>query len=189
MGEKTLQCKALQQIRPELWWGMAGRHEHALPSPCPSCRNSIPHLTKENQVHLITIPTEPPGAAYGKITQCNWFKTSGKRYLRNISNERKLSDRKPQQWEGATWAWFCRCLFWVMCPQRKLFNMYILLQKLRQNKLDGSLQDTAAFSKHELNKWSSQLWSPGQTPGDHRSSGRLCQHAGSPEVNALSDKP
>lgn len=67
-GEKTPEGKALQQIRAELQWDIAGKYKHALPSACHGCRNSIPQITKKKQVHLITIPTEPPGAAYAKIT-------------------------------------------------------------------------------------------------------------------------
>lgn len=36
---------------------------------------------------------KPPGAAYAKITSCNWFKSSGEKFLGNISYERKSSDR------------------------------------------------------------------------------------------------
>ena len=35
MGEKTLEGKALQQIRPELQWDIAGKHKHA-PDPLPA---------------------------------------------------------------------------------------------------------------------------------------------------------
>jgi len=28
----------------------------------------IPHITEKKQVHLITVPAEPPGAAYAKNT-------------------------------------------------------------------------------------------------------------------------
>lgn len=57
MGEKMLEGKTLQQVRPELPWDIAGKHKH-LSSPTSSCRNSIHQITKEKQVLTITVPTE-----------------------------------------------------------------------------------------------------------------------------------
>lgn len=34
MGEKVLEGKTLQQVRPELQWDIAGKHKHLVPSAC-----------------------------------------------------------------------------------------------------------------------------------------------------------
>lgn len=63
MGEKMLEGKTLQQVRPELPWYIAGKHKHlALPYLLAAVRNSIHQITKEKQVLTTIVPTDRLGA-------------------------------------------------------------------------------------------------------------------------------
>lgn len=73
VGEKMLDGKTLQQVRPELQWDTAGKHKHhkhisSADLVLLCCRNSIHQIAKEKQVLTITVPTEHLGAVYAKIT-------------------------------------------------------------------------------------------------------------------------
>lgn len=71
MGEKMLEGKTVQQVRPELPWHIQENTSSSPPllaSSTGSCRNSIHQITKEKQVLTITVPTEHLGAVYAKVT-------------------------------------------------------------------------------------------------------------------------